>query len=362
MRIILKCIRLLLISAVVLAIGLLAAVIVASPGRLPLQKDAAGKLLPGAVSDIVRMPIGGVEQGMIIRGADVNNPVMLMLHGGPGSPEYPMLGKAAEMLESRFTVCYWDQRGAGMSYDASIPPQSMTLDQLVSDTREVTQYLLDRFDVQKVYLLGHSWGSYLGVYAAKAHPELYHAFIGMGQVADQLASEQRAYDYMLRIAKETGDTTLQDKLLAHPVLSAEDLDNRYMGIRSSTLNKLGVGLYHKGASTMCDAVVPVLFSPAYRFMDKANYMRGLVFAQEHLWLPVVKDRLAESVPELAVPVYIMQGAHDYQTSYTVAKEYFDVLIAPEKHFLTFEESAHSPLMEEPERFMQLLDSEVLGGI
>ena len=153
-----------------------------SPGRLTPLKDTQGNIIPGSVSEKVWIDINGIKQGMFIRGEDIQNPVLLYLHGGPGTPLFQFISylEKEERLERYFTVCYWDQRGAGMTYDKSTDPTTMTVDQLVEDTREVTEYLKSRFGQNKIYLLGHSWGSYLGVKTIEKYPENYLAYIGIG--------------------------------------------------------------------------------------------------------------------------------------------------------------------------------------
>lgn len=347
-----------LIIALILASAVL--MIVWSPGKMEPYRDAAGNVLPDSVSEIVRVPIGGIEQGMIIQGRDIHQPVLLFLHGGPGSPEYPMADAVSGKLADVFTVCWWDQRGSGMSYHSSIPPETMTLEQLVEDTKEVAEYLMDRFGVEKVYLMGHSWGSYLGVYAAAKYPNLFHAYIGIGQVANQFISEQKAYDYMLEQARATGDAKLEKELLKYTLDTPSALVPAYMAVRTDGMNRLGIGMTHSGASILWNGVFPVLRCRAYTFWQKIDYVRGMNFSQTYLWDSAATDYLIDSVPALEIPVYIFQGVHDYQTSYEEAKAYFDQLQAPEKHFYPFEDSAHSPPFEEPERFVQLLREDVLG--
>ncbi len=178
-----------------------------SPGRLKPLKDADGREIASALAEKTFLEIGGLRQGMFIRSENPANPVILFLHGGPGSPELPMIIPAEhpERLEKYFTVCYWDQRGAGMSFDESLTSADAALERYVEDTRDVTEYLRERFGVDKIYLAGHSWGSYLGVKVIEAYPELYAAYIGIGQVTRQQESERLAYDYMLTHATEIGD-------------------------------------------------------------------------------------------------------------------------------------------------------------
>ena len=137
-----------------------------------------GKTLSGSISTIERITLGGQEQYLIIRGADTSKPVMLFLHGGPGSPETAFMKKTNLAIEKDFIMVYWEQRGAGKSYSKNMQPESMNIPQFVSDTRELSEYLAARFKQDKIYLMGHSWGSFLGIVTAYQHPELFHSYFG----------------------------------------------------------------------------------------------------------------------------------------------------------------------------------------
>ena len=162
------------VAAIVAAVLLLV-----SPGKLRPIVDDNGRPLPKSINEKVHVRINGVDQGMIIRSRDMSHPVLLFVHGGPGMPGYVLEQKYPTRLEDDFTVVWWDQRGAGLSHDG-VPRASMTREQFVSDTIAVTDYLRERFGQDRIFLLGHSWGSYIGIQAAAQHPELYRAYIGMG--------------------------------------------------------------------------------------------------------------------------------------------------------------------------------------
>ena len=147
--------------------------------------------------------INGVKQGMFIKVKDVKNPALLFVHGGPGMPEYWLTQRYPTGLEDHFVVVWWEQRGAGLSYSPDIPPETMTAGQFVDDTIAVTNYLRERFGQKRIYLMAHSWGSYIGIQAAAREPDLYYAYIGVGQVSYQIQSEQLAYQYALAYYKES---------------------------------------------------------------------------------------------------------------------------------------------------------------
>jgi pimeloyl-ACP methyl ester carboxylesterase len=179
-----------------------------SPGTPRPFLDAAGRPIAGSIAEKTWVDINGVKQGMVIRGQNAANPVLLVVHGGPGMPDYVLTEEYPPELEDLFTVVWWDQRGAGLSYSPDIPAASMTVEQFISDTLTATDYLRQRFDQDKIYLLGHSWGSFIGIQAVARSPQRFHAYLGMGQMVFQLESEKLAYDYMLATYRRRGDSAM----------------------------------------------------------------------------------------------------------------------------------------------------------
>jgi len=299
--------------------------------------------------------IGGIQQGFFLGSENQENPVILFLHGGPGSPELVLLYRyiSSECLEKYFTVCYWDQRGAGMSFSNSIDPATMTLEQMIEDTRQITEYLKRRFNKEKIYLMGHSWGSFLGIKTIQKYPHNYLAYIGIGQVTNQLESEKLAYDYMLRYAMEIKDKTAIKKLKKYDKnIYGFPTDDYLATARSPLMNKYGIGLMRKNFS-MAGLIKDALFFKGYTLSEKVKFIQVLSFSHKHLWNYVISDNLFESSISFQVPVYITHGKYDYQVSYTLAHEYFEIIKAPDKSFFTFEESAHAPNGEEPKKFVQI---------
>jgi len=346
----LSIIGILLIGLVVLAVN--------SPGKLETLKDSEGKDIVGSLAEKNFIEIGGIRQGFFIRAENPENPVILFLHGGPGSPELPMLipHEVSERLEKYFTVCYWDQRGAGMSFSNSIDPATMTATQMVEDTRQMTEYLQHRFNQEKIYLTGHSWGSYLGVKTIEKYPENYIAYIGIGQVSNQIESEKLAYDYMLQHAMEINDESAVKSLQMFDKNASDFPKNLdyLMTVRSSLMNKYGIGFAHEKTISMMDMAEIILSFKGYTLSEKIKYLKGMNFSLTTLWNPVVEDNLFESSTTFQIPVYITQGKYDYQVSCTLAREWFDKIEAPQKAFFTFEHSAHGTIMEEPEKFVQII--------
>lgn len=330
------------------------------PGKPVPLVDQNGSPLPGSLSEKTFVEVNGIKQGMFIKSKDVTNPVLLYLHGG--MPDYFLTEKYPTGLEDHFTVIWWEQRGSGISYSPDIPRDSMTLEQMISDTLEVTNYLRKRFGVEKIYLMGHSGGTFIGIQAAARRPELYYAYIGVAQMSNQLKSEKLAYDYMLEQFKANGNTEMVRKLEAAPVTMAGGTPRAYRILRDPAMHSLGIGTTHAMDSVVTGIVLPSWQSRDYTLTEKFNTWRGKAASGiAMLWDEMLSTDLSKEVTELAVPVYFFSGVYDYTVNYALAKDYFEKIEAPLKGFYTFEQSAHSPLFEEPGKMQKILLEDVLQG-
>ena len=331
-----------------------------SPGKPAPFVDENGQALAGSISEKVFVNINGVKQGMFIQSKDVTHPVLLYLHGG--MPDFFLTEKYPTGLENYFTVVWWEQRGSGISYNAGMPPKTDTLEQMISDTIEVTNYLRHRFGQEKIYLMGHSGGSFIGIQAAARAPELYYAYIGVAQMSNQLKSEKLAYDYMLQQFKQDGNKEMVRKLEAAPVTMTGGTPAGYIAVRDEGMHSLGIGTTHDMNSVITGILFPSFTSRAYTLMEKVNMWRGKSRAGVSLlWDKMLATDMSKQVPELDIPVYFCSGIYDYTVSYTEAKSYFENLKAPVKGFYTFEQSAHSPLFEEPVKMQKIMLEDVLAG-
>lgn len=356
--------RVSLTAALVVLVGLgvlLAGLWAWSRGTPPPIVDAQGRRVPGSISEKVFVEINGVRQGMVIRGRDRTNPVLLFVHGGPGMPEYFLSERYPTGLEDVFTVAWWDQRGAGLSYRAGMRTESMTLEQLTADTLAVTDYLRRRFEVEKIYLMAHSGGTSFAIQAAALSPERYHAYIGVGQMVDQLESEQIAYDYMLRVYRDRGNAGMVRRLEAAAPTPTWPLPRRYLALRDAAMHGAGVGTTRSMRSVVRGIFVPSLLTRQYTLVEKVNLWRGKVRSGALLRGPMFSLDLRKLVPTLEVPVYLLHGVYDYTCSYALARAYAEAIDAPVKGFYSFAESAHSPFFEEPARTMEILRKDVLTG-
>ncbi|UTP38267.1 alpha/beta hydrolase [Phenylobacterium sp. LH3H17] len=314
----------------------------------------------GVVVEKSFVEINGTHQGMIIESTDESHPVMLFLHGGPGMPEYFLNDKYPTGFEQEFTVVWWEQRGSGISYNSDIPHDTMTLEQLIADTIEVSNLLRRRFHKDKIYLLGHSWGSFLGIQVAAAAPNLFHAYVGMGQVSYQLRSEVEAHRYMLTAYRARGDAVMVRQLEAAPVSMAQGLSQRYLRLRDAAMHGLGIGTTRDMSSVISGVFIPVWKCRAYSLQEKVNIWRGVSFSRAMLWQDFIETNLTATVIQIGIPVYFFIGLFDYTANYGLAQDYFAKLKAPTKGFYTFQNSAHSPLFEEPLRARQILIGDVLA--
>ena len=353
---------LIILSIFLVCVLILVGVLLAcSPGKAKPFLDERGKPLEGSISEKIFVNINGVEQGMFIKSKDSTNPVLLYLHGG--MPDYFLTRKYPTGLEDYFTVVWWEQRGSGLSYSADIPPETMTLEQMISDTKEVTNWLRKRFGQEKIYLMGHSGGTFIGIQVAAIAPELYLAYIGVAQISNQLKSEMLAYEYMLEKYRDNSNLKMVCKLEAAPVTMTEGITDAYRVLRDPAMHSLGIGTTHNMRSVISGIFLPSLLCPEYTLLEKVNMWRGKSRSGiSILWSDILTTDLSEQVPELKLPVYFFEGIYDYTCSYAEAKSYFEKLKAPIKGFYTFEQSAHSPLFEEPERMQQILQADILFGM
>lgn len=348
-----------LIACLVCILILAGVVWLLSPGKPEPIVDETGNPARGSLSEKVFVTIGGVKQGMFIKSKDTAHPVMLYLHGG--MPDYFLTQKYPTGLEDHFTMVWWEQRGSGISYSKGIPPQSMTLEQMIRDVHELTNYLRKRFGKEKIYLMGHSGGTFIGIQAAAQAPDLYYAYIGIAQMSDQLQSERLAYQYMVERYKEKGNTNMLRKLEAAPVADGTPLP--YLQLRDKAMHELGVGTTHDMLSIITGIFLRSLTFREYTLAEKVNMWRGKSQSGVALlWKEMLATNLMQTLPKVDIPVYFCSGIYDYTVSYALSKEYFEKLQAPLKGFYTFERSAHSPLFEEPEKMQRILQEDVLRGV
>jgi pimeloyl-ACP methyl ester carboxylesterase len=294
--------------------------------------------------------LGGVQQHIRIRGTNESNPLLLFLHGGPGVSDRHWVLKNQSGLSDVCTLICWDQRGSGKSYSKAQANEKTTIDRMVKDAKELIDYLCAKFNKEKVFIVGHSWGTVLGVLLSQRYPERIAAYVGMGQLVNLDENERLAYKFVWDEANRLNDK----KAIRDLTQIGEPINGSYGSLKNliaqrNYMTKYGGGAYNHKESIWTSVIVPVLTSPEYNLGDLVRYIKGSLSSLEKLWDEVVVSiRFDETVKELEVPVYITQGTHDQNTPSSIALKWFEELNAPHKEWISFEESAHSPIKEEPE--------------
>lgn len=338
----------------------LAALLAASPGKARPILGADGEPIPGSISEKRFIDVNGAKQGIFIKGKDSHAPVLLYLHGG--MPDYFLTERYPTGLEDLFVVAWWEQRGSGISYDPASAGRAITLDLMVEDTLAVADYLRSRFGVDKVYLMAHSGGSFIGVAAAARAPEKFAAYVAVSQIVDARESEVLAYDYMLGAYRAAGNDRMVRKLERFPVTLQGGTPEGYRMLRDVAMHDLGVGTMRSMRSLAKGLLLPSLAFPEYTAGEKYRFWAAKARSGiASLWSRMMDEDLRESVAGLEIPAYFLHGRFDYTCSYDLAREFEASLSAPVKGFYTFTESAHSPIFEEGARAREIMERDVLRG-
>jgi pimeloyl-ACP methyl ester carboxylesterase len=340
--------RPIMVISIVLAVLAAALVFfVAGRGTTPPVCDGTGKPLAGSIAVLEEVPLGGMKQWLLIRGRDMSNPVLLWLHGGPGAAQMPIARHFNGGLEKDFVVVHWDQRGAGKSNPPDFDESTMTFRQFFDDAHQLTHYLKERFERERIYLVGHSWGTQLGLKLAQAYPEDYYAYVGISQVVDPAGGLEVGRAWLLEQVEDSEneeDGALLRGIGPPPYADHDDFV-KFIKLISKYGGDLDVG--------MVKLVWVALRAPEYRITDFTAWLRGANRGSGPMWdSPVYQSYNAmRQVPRIMVPVYFFAGRKDYNTPLEITREYIEMLDAPcGKELVVFEESAHTPFMAEPEKF------------
>lgn len=318
---------------------------------------ADGAPLPGSIAELEQVELNGRQQWITIRGRDVDNPVLLFLAGGPGGSQLAATRKQLGALEEHFVVVNWDQPGAAKSHSAADFAE-ITPEQYIADSHELTRYLLERFGEEKIYLMGESWGSLLGVWLVQRYPEQYHALVGVAQMVAFLETDTYDYEMALQIAAERGDTGKIAALEQQgpPPYYGDGVAMKateYILYLSNAMNQNPE--IHTDYDTFGD-----IGAPEYGLYDKVNYVRGLLQTMDALWPQLWEVDLREQAPRLDVPVYFLEGRHDINAPPHLVEDYVQRLEAPHKELIWFEHSGHSPWVEQSKKTADVMVNEVLA--
>ena len=305
-----------------------------------------GSIPENAISELITIELGGLEQYILLRGADQANPLLLWLHGGPGGAQMPLAHALDSQLEQEFVVVHWDQRGAGKSNHSGFDEITMTFDQFLSDAHELVQYLKQRFHRDKIFLLGHSWGTQLGIELSKYYPGDFHAYIAVSQVVDNHRAYKIGYDWLqehIQKAQNPDDIKHLDELGSPPFtehskhVTFAQLVGKYGGNFDISMNRLAR---------------IAMRAPEYSLVDYYRWLNGATRGSGPMWDEVYARRInyISQIPSLEIPVFFLAGRNDYNTPHQLVKEYFEKIDAPIKELITFENSTHTPFLGEPDRF------------
>ncbi|MCX6175491.1 MAG: alpha/beta hydrolase [Ignavibacteriales bacterium] len=337
-------------------------VIILMPGYTQRIKKLGNVQGQKSLTELKKIRIGDSLQWVMIRSENIDNPILLFIHGGPGTSQLTQMKNNTQPIEKYFTVVNWDQRGAGKSYSAIRDKSRMNIDQFVSDINELSEYLAKRFNRNKIILVGHSWGSVISMLAVSQRPELYSAYIGIGQMSNVMESEKISYEWTLQQAKLSNDVNAIKKLIDMGIPPYQGAWRKKFMAQRQILGKYGGEYYGSKIGAFGSVIKNLVLSTEYTFVDRINFFRGIFESVELLFPELMKVNLFEQAVELKVPVWFMLGRHDCEVPSVLSAKYFDFLKAPYKKLFWFENSSHLPNTEERELFNQLLVDEILPTI
>ena len=317
----------------------------------PPIKDENGRVIEGSIAELKQVNLNGRKEWISIRGENSDNPVLLFLAGGPGGTQMSAVRLELSQLEKHFVVVVWDQPGSGKSYSAG--GKNLTVDTYIEDGLALTEYLRQRFGQEKIYLVGESWGSALGMFLASESPGSYYAMIGTGQMVDFVETENMDYDKAIEIAEGKGDTEKIEKLRKNgrPPYYGSDVtwkSNEYLNYLYIYMAR-NPEIHNSGLNTF-----DYIFTSEYGLMDKINYLRGIVSTFNHVYPQLYGTDLRKDYSRLEVPVYFFLGRHDINAPTSLTEDYYTVLEAPHKEIIWFEHSGHSPWISESDKFVSEL--------
>ena len=300
--------------------------------------------------DLTSVNINGDLQWIFVRGNNTQHSVILFLHGGPGFSQMSFASYFYEELAEHFLVVDWNQRGSGKSYKQTNSEHNITFNDYIDDTITLSKWLLKEYQKEKIYLVGHSWGCTLGLYVIKKCPELFSGFIGTGFGVDYQEGEKLSVQYLLDMAKKSKDLKAIKALGSIKFPITDDTFDSYIRLKSKYMNTYG-GYFKKKVSFLLRKVIkPMVLRPIYRVSDYFAMMKGIKAGREVGKKVLLNINIMKDLPILDVPLYFFIGRYDYHTPYEMTKVYYDKVSAPYKEWVWFENSAHSPIFEESEKF------------
>ena len=339
------------ISIITILIILLIIWAILSPGKIRKYKDK------NSLSEKYTININGCKNGFFINSIDINNPVLLLVSSGPGSDDYFLTSKYKDMnLEQYYTIVYWDYRGMGIAYDKNINIDDITLDNLVDDCHEVTKYLKEKFNKDKIFLMGFSGGSTIALNTAKAYPTDYYALINMAEVVtDSSDRDTSMYNFM----KEVFTKKKQKKLLKKLEDNTIHLDNNK--VKCKSWDSYVMLVHDAGGGTILNKsekdgiTIPIILARCYTIKEKINYIKSLkMYKKSPLEKELVNYDYRVDINNIDIPIYFISGEYDYNCPVDLVEDYYNIISAPKKGFYKIKNAAHSPLWENPSETIKVL--------
>jgi len=303
--------------------------------------------------------INGVLQWIYYMGKDTTKPIILFLHGGPGTAETPFLEKFNSNLKDSFIIACWEQRGAGKSYSRKIPDSTMTMKQFILDTYEVTQYLKKKFNREKIYLMGHSWGTLLGIRMVKRNPTDFIAYFALAQTSNAFQEEIITYNWLLKNAfEEPNKKAIKQLEEIEEPQDGKRLSFTDMSTKMRWVNYYGGASFYKNRKGFNKLAKTVITAKMYSFWDKLKYLKSEKYTLNFLYNQIADVNLKNEIDTLEIPIVFFHGSNDYQVPIKVARDYYEFVSAPYKSFVQFNNCAHGLLIEKPEKFKKELLNEI----
>lgn len=327
----------------------------------PPITNLSGDVIPGSIANLESVELNGSQQWVTIRGHSEDLPVLLFLAGGPGGSELVMTRRYLSELEKHFIIVNWDQPGVGKSYNA-VSHDQLTPQRYVKDAYALTLYLRERFNQDKIYVFGESWGSILGVWLVQQYPELFHALISTGQMVAPVENDIEMYEFALQQAIEQGHNDVVETLRRNgaPPYTRSELIGHF-GAMNGVVNDYMHTNAH-GEGTGHNLMFDSLGAQEYGLIDKVYWGLSLLNTFPNVYSQLNNIDLRTQASRLDVPVYFIKGRWDINASNSLAEEYFTLLDAPSKEFIWFENSAHTPSWDEPQHFVDVMVNTVLGDL
>jgi pimeloyl-ACP methyl ester carboxylesterase len=333
----------------------------APPDPHAILADVGKVVSKNGIDEARAVEIGGIKQWIRVRGRDRKNPILLLIHGGPAAPDLPNSYLFERGWQDYFTVVEWDQRGSGKTYELNDPKAvepTIGGERMIQDAEEMTAYLRKAYDRKKIFVLGHSWGSYVGLSLATRRPEWLYAYIGAGQIIDFTAQERGGYAWVLAEARRAGDAQAVKELQA--IAPYPEADGSIPLAKINMERKWSVhfgGLTH-GWSSYAVWENPERISPDYSEADFKAIDLGSALSFPRL-LPELARANFTTVTELKCPLLIFAGRYDYTTPNAPVRRWYDRVKAPGKQWVWFENSAHMMYLEEPGKALVSLVQDAL---